>query len=920
MLLGATRPFKSSISRLILLTVLLSFLPYTNTAGISAKAFHQTNVPEASTLAPVLRQGDIWHYLGSEGNTTEIIRRTATCGNTKCIVANEVNLAYNDTQWIVAGNWSLVREYCVGCNGSSVITNTVYNPPRQLFAFPLQPAQSWWWNGTASGWASDANVNTTFSNPLSILRSVINETSVSVHAGTFDTFLVAEYNQGGTVLDGYAWFSLETETSVRALRLNSSGGVIDSRELISYRIVGVNPGEFVRLGNFSVEYESNDTNAEPAWSSLRDVDSIDVTIQSVTGTKVIFDIISNFKNGTQSVTTNTTDISTGFPAPLSLGPLVTEAGLRGGNTIPNWQGMSLNYARSISYLGIFREVSILNSTQTLQSPLTGWVRLLRYWDRASGFLLATRTDVNETYSRNGSSYFLVESISARVVSTNLWQGFVPGFKIGDWVKYGDFSGSWTSNIPGDQNAVESYQDTYWLIDRVLDISGSNVSVGSTVAFANTTGNRHYGLSGDVSAGNGNLTSFCLVSCLLAGNLRSGDPVFNSLGLSTAPTINQTVDRIYLGVHRRVNILNITSASSELSNGNYSLVGIYDQATGVLLEFFYTNSFSYRFYNDSLSYQNYTRIASAHYRITETSLWNATRLPDFSIRVLPPMLSIQPGSSGSAKVILSSLHGFAGPVSFTLAVSPTGLRFGTLPSSLTITASPIFSASSFLLNVSATKDLPAGIFNVTLTGSSGPMTHGMSFSVLVYRPVPVECGTRDICYITANVTISDVKSAGSMIHFKADGPHGIIGNANVTIPVTSLPNPDAMEVIVDKAQLPQSAVETTLDPRGHGYLVHFTFTIHGPVNVDLLLSGSQAQPNSSQPFLRLSPTSIGIIGVSIAIIASLGVEAFRKVRARRRPPNSPEQREAKDRAPRWASILRCELCLKIHRLVEVGVSA
>src|SRR6266567_2618869 len=397
-------PFKLNFKRLVAFSILLLFLPYAYTGGMPVKAFPHASVPLATAAVPVLRQGDIWHYnLTIEGSSNESIRRTVPCGNVQCIMRGEVNAAYNDTLWIVPGNWSLVKEYCIGCDGYNVITNTVYTPPRQLFAFPLQPAESWWWNGTASGWTLSDSVTVSFSNPVSILRKVINETSVIVHAGSFDTFLVAEYGESGTVLDGYSWFSLEAETSVKAVSLDSSGGVIDSRELISYRIVGVNPGEFVRLGNFSVEYESNDTNAEPAWSSLRDVDSIDVTIQSVTGTKVIFDIISNFKNGTQSVTTNTTDISTGFPAPLSLGPLVTEAGLRGGNTIPNWQGMSLNYARSISYLGIFREVSILNSTQTLQSPLTGWVRLLRYWDRASGFLLATRTDVNETYSRNGSS-------------------------------------------------------------------------------------------------------------------------------------------------------------------------------------------------------------------------------------------------------------------------------------------------------------------------------------------------------------------------------------------------------------------------------------------------------------------------------------------------------------------------------------
>ena len=908
MILGATGPLRSGVSKLVLISALLFLLPYTNTGDMSAKAFQPANVPLVPTAVPVLRQGDIWHYyLGSEGNSTESIRRTATCGITKCLVDNEVNLAYNDTRWFVPGNWSLVREYCVGCGGSNVITNTVYTPPRQLFAFPLQPAESWWWNGTASGWTSNDYGNVSFSNSVSTLRKVINETSVTVQAGSFDTFLVAEYGQSGTVLDGYSWFSLEAETSVRAISLNSFGEVIDSRELISYRIVGVNPGDFVRLGEILVNYESNDTTPELARSTLMAVDSIQVTIQNVTGTTVTIAVVSSFKNGTQSIMTNTSSISTGTPSPGSLGPFVIEAGLRNGNTIPNWQGMTLNFTRSISYLGIFREVSILNSTQALQPPATGWMRLLRYWDRASGFLLATRTDINETYSRNGSSFFLVESISARVVSTNLWQGFIPGFKAGDWVKYGDFSATSTSDISGDQSIVKSYHDTYWRVDRVLDVLGSDVIIGSTSAFANATVSREYRLSGNVSAGNGNLTSFCLIPCLLAANLRAGDPVFDPAYSATVPTINQTGDRTYLGVHRRVNILNITSTISAPYNGIFSKAGIYDQVTGVLLEFFYTNS-----------YQNYTRITSAHYRMTETNLWNATRLPDFSITVLPAMLPIQPGSSGTSKVILSSLHGFADSVNLAGLVSPAGPNLGPIPGRLTVTANPTYSTSSFLLNVSATNDLPAGTFYVILTGSSGPITHTVSFSVLVYRPIPLECGTRDICYVIANVTISDVKSTASTIHFTADGPHGIIGNTNVTIPKTSLPDPDSLEVFIDKALLPQSAVETTRDPTGHGYLVHFTFAIHGPVNVDILLGGSRAPPASPQPFLRLSPTSIGIIGVSIAIITSLGVEAFRKIRARRRAQNSPDRGEGKDGSPRWASMLKYGLCIKICRLTGVDI--
>jgi len=370
---GERELFKLSLKRLVALSILLLFLPYAYTGGMPVKAFPHVDVPLATPAMPVLRQGDIWHYnLTIEGSSNESIRRTVPCGNVQCIMRGEVNAAYNDTLWIVPGNWSLVKEYCIGCDGYNVITNTSYTPPRQLFAFPLQPAESWWWNGTASGWTlNDSVTRVSFSNSVSILRKVINETSVIVHAGSFDTFLVAEYSQSGTVLDGYSWFSLEAEASVKAVSLDSTGGLIDSRELISYRIVGVNPGEFVRLGDISVDYESNDTTPGLAGSTLTGVDSIQSTIQNVTGTSVTLEIVSNFKSGTQSIITNTTNISAGSPPPASPGPFVIEAGLRRGNSIPNWQGMFINYTRLLSYLGTFREVSVLNVTQMLQPPYAG---------------------------------------------------------------------------------------------------------------------------------------------------------------------------------------------------------------------------------------------------------------------------------------------------------------------------------------------------------------------------------------------------------------------------------------------------------------------------------------------------------------------------------------------------------------------
>src|SRR5438128_4394226 len=228
--------------------------------------------------------------------------------------------------------------------------------------------------------------------------------------------------------------------------------------------------------------------------------------------------------------------------------------------------------------------------------------------------MATRTDTNSTYVGNGYNYSTLESISARIVSTNLWQSFTPGVGSGEWAKYGDFSASWVSNIPGDQNSLASYQDTYWQTDKILSASGNNVSLQSTIVFSNATGSKNYEISGNLQTGNGNLTSVCPLSCTLAANLRAGDPIFDPAYSPAAPTINQTLNRVYLGVHRRVNILNLTSTFSDYLTGSSSSVATYAQAPRILRAYSYQNA---------PAPQVYSRTASAHFRISETNLWNAT---------------------------------------------------------------------------------------------------------------------------------------------------------------------------------------------------------------------------------------------------------------------------------------------------------
>jgi hypothetical protein len=190
-----------------------------------------------SVPAPLLAVGNVWHfhYSGATGDSVEQDLRTEACGSVQCIVGREVTATYNDTYWITP-DYSVPKEYCKGCDGPNVVTKTVYTPPFQVMSFPLQIGKSWWLNTTQSGWTLDSNGNHTFSLSSSALRRVINETTVTVPAGTFDTFLVAQYPQGGSTVNLYRWWSPQAENVAKILRLDQAGNVMQSQVMVSYSL------------------------------------------------------------------------------------------------------------------------------------------------------------------------------------------------------------------------------------------------------------------------------------------------------------------------------------------------------------------------------------------------------------------------------------------------------------------------------------------------------------------------------------------------------------------------------------------------------------------------------------------------------------------------------------------------------------
>ncbi len=98
---------------------------------------------------------------------------------------------------------------------------------------------------------------------------------------------------------------------------------------------------------------------------------------------------------------------------------------------------------------------------------------------------------------------------------------------------------------------------------------------------------------------------------------------------------------------------------------------------------------------------------------------AVSLPDFGLSVSPLFQSIVQGSSGTAKVSLSSLNGFQGNVTVSAASSPLGLPIS--PGSMIVKLSS-GGTGSFNLTFSLSPSTTPGSYNVDLTGTSGPRTH------------------------------------------------------------------------------------------------------------------------------------------------------------------------------------------------------
>src|SRR3989449_4872758 len=113
--------------------------------------------------------------------------------------------------------------------------------------------------------------------------------------------------------------------------------------------------------------------------------------------------------------------------------------------------------------------------------------------------------------------------------------------------------------------------------------------------------------------------------------------------------------------------------------------------------------------------------------------NSSTQPDFTVSTIPSTLNVVLGASGTSTVQLNSLNKFSGSVSLSTTPSSTGVTASLAPKTVTLSSGGTGTAT---LSVTGNA---VGSFTVTVTGTSGTISHSASMTVTVAAPLVASDG-------------------------------------------------------------------------------------------------------------------------------------------------------------------------------------
>ena len=116
--------------------------------------------------------------------------------------------------------------------------------------------------------------------------------------------------------------------------------------------------------------------------------------------------------------------------------------------------------------------------------------------------------------------------------------------------------------------------------------------------------------------------------------------------------------------------------------------------------------------------------------------STSTLPDFVLTVSPNFLTAKAGSTVTSVLSVSSVNGFTGGVSLNGTAQSTTIAFTFSPSSLTLGGGQTLSST---ITITPSIFASAGNYSITVTGTSGSLTHIVTLVVFVFVPPPPDFG-------------------------------------------------------------------------------------------------------------------------------------------------------------------------------------
>ena len=291
------------------------------------------------------------------------------------------------------------------------------------------------------------------------------------------------------------------------------------------------------------------------------------------------------------------------------------------------------------------------------------------------------------------------------------------------------------------------------------------------------------------------------------------------------------------------LLSHSPFTSNQSTADYSNSSIYQAPSGAWV--FATGTMGWSRALDNYGQQN---LVDPRIQQTTANILNrfVAQRGDFAMAASPSSATLTQGGSTSYSITISPTGGFSGQVSLSVNGLPSGASGSFAPSP---------ASTSSALSVMTTASTPAGTYSLTITGTSGTLTHTATVALVVNAAIDFT--------LSASPSSQSVLPGGSTSYSVAITPSGGF-TGQITLSVSGLPsgasgsfapNPAATSStlsVTTSASTPIGGYTVTISGSS-GNLTHTTTVTLVVGSPDFALSASPA----GQTVLQAGSTSYGI---------------------------------------------------------------